>query len=219
MSPAPRRAVGRSLAGHGLRRLHGHPRRGQHRLGRDALSGLTVAVQGLGHVGYHLCRYLAGDGAELIVTDINQDAIDRGRREFGARRGRAGRDLRVEADVFAPCALGAVINDETLESSRPDRRRLGQQPARRAAPRRDLQQRGVLYAPDYVINAGGVIDISHEGRSYDKAKAFAHVAAIHDTLLEIFQRAEADGRPTCEAADRIAEERFRDPEPSNSAAA
>ena len=81
----------------------------------------------------------------------------------------------------------------------------------------ELQRRNVLYAPDYVINAGGVINISHEGPSYDESKAFAHVALIHDTLIEIFQRAETLGIPTSEAADRIAQERFESAEGKNQA--
>ena len=118
------------------------------------------------------------------------------------------------------CALGAVINDYTLEFLKA-KVIAGSANNQLHEPRHGeiLKQRGVLYAPDYVINAGGVIDISHEGRDYDKGKAFAHVAEIHDTLLEIFRRAESEGVPTGEAADRIAEERFSQPEPHSSAAA
>ncbi len=192
----------------------------QHKLGRDKLEGLTVAVQGLGHVGYHLCRHLAEEGARLIVTDIDAAAVQKAVKEFDASAVAPDEIYGVEADVFAPCALGAVINDDTLGLLKAGIV-AGSANNQLHEPRHAeaLKQRGLLYAPDYVINAGGVIDISHEGRNYDKNAAFAHVAEIHDTLIEIFQRAEAEGLTTAEAADRIAEERFRTTEPSNSAAA
>ena len=192
----------------------------EHKLGRDKLDGLTVAIQGLGHVGYYLCKHLAEDGARLVVTDINEDAIQTAVTEFDAERVAPDEIYAVDCDVFAPCALGAVINDDSLEFLKATII-AGSANNQLHEPRHGdiLKQRGVLYAPDYVINAGGVIDISHEGRNYDKDKAFAHVAGVHDTLLEIFRRAEAEDIPTGDAADRIAEERFRDPEPSNSAAA
>ena len=192
----------------------------KHKLGRDKLEGLTVAVQGLGHVGYYLCRHLAEDGARLIVTDIDEAAVQKAVKEFNASAVAPEEIYGVEADVFAPCALGAVINDDTLGVLKASVV-AGSANNQLHEPRHaeTLKQRGLLYAPDYVINAGGVIDISHEGRSYDKTKAFAHVAEIHDTLIEIFERAEAEGLTTAEAADRIAEERFHAPEPSSSAAA
>ena len=192
----------------------------KHKLGRDKLEGLTIAVQGLGHVGQYLCRHLAEDGARLIVTDINEPAVQAAMAEFDAQRVAPDEIYAVDCDVFAPCALGAVINDDTLEFLKA-KVIAGSANNQLAEPRHGdiLKQRGVLYAPDYVINAGGVINISHEGPAYDKDKAFAHVAEIHDTLLEIFRRAEAEGLSTATAADRIAEERFRQPEARNSAAA
>ncbi len=182
----------------------------RHKLGRDKLDGLTVAVQGLGHVGYYLCKHLAEDGARLVVTDINEDAIQTAVTEFNAERVAPDEIYAVDCDVFAPCALGAVINDDSLEFLKATII-AGSANNQLHEPRHGeiLKQRGVLYAPDYVINAGGVIDISHEGRNYDKDEAFAHVAGIHDTLLDIFRRADATGVPTSEAADRLAEERFK----------
>jgi leucine dehydrogenase len=176
----------------------------KYKLGRDDLKGLTVAVQGLGHVGRYLCRRLAGAGAALIVTDIDRNAVDAVVDELGAKAVAPEEIYGVDAQVYAPCALVAGAANNQL-----------------AEPRHgaELQRRGVLYAPDYVINAGGVIVISHEGPRYDKAEAFAHIAGIHDTLLEIFRRADANGAPTSEAADRLAEERFKGPGLSTSAAA
>ena len=182
----------------------------KHRLGVEKLSGLRVAVQGVGHVGYYLCRHLAAEGAELVVADIAQDSLDRVVREFDAQVVAPEAIATAAVDIYAPCALGATINDESLPGLQAKivagsaNNQLAE--ARHGAA---LRQRGILYAPDYVINAGGVILISHEGPDYDEARAYAHVAQIHDTLLEIFRRADAKKIATSEAADRLAEERFR----------
>ena len=180
-----------------------------HKLGRNSLDGVRVAIQGVGHVGYHLCRYLAEAGAELTVTDIDHEAIERAATEFHARPVAPEEIYGVDGEVFAPCALGAVINDDTIARLKAPIV-AGSANNQLAEPRHgvELMRRGVLYAPDYVINAGGVINISHEGPAYDKREAVNHVAKIHDTLREIFGRADAAGMPTSEAADRLAEERF-----------
>ena len=180
-----------------------------HKLGRDDMQGLRVAVQGLGNVGYHLCRYLAGDGAELLVADINAEAVERAVREFDAKAVPADRIHAEAVEVYAPCALGAVINDRSL----PEIQAAvvaGSANNQLAEPRHGqaLAQAGKLYAPDYVINAGGVINISHERGGYNEVKAFAQVARIGETLSEIFKLAEAKGICTAEAADRLAEARF-----------
>jgi leucine dehydrogenase len=120
--------------------------------------------------------------------------------------------IEAAADIFAPCALGAVLDDASVP-------RLAAAVVAGAAnnqlARREcggaLAARGILYAPDYVINAGGIINIAHEGPGYDRARAFAHVARIHDTLHEVFARAEAERMPTSEAADRLAERRLAEP--------
>ena len=181
-----------------------------HKLGRNSLDDVRVAVQGVGHVGYHLCQFLHEAGARLTVTDIDGAAVARVADEFGAEPVAPEAIVGVSSEVFAPCALGAVIDDQAL-----DRLQApivaGSANNQLAAPRHgvELLRRGVLYAPDYVINAGGVINISHEGPQYDKQAAVDHVARIHDTLREIFGRAEAAAIPTSEAADRLAEERFK----------
>jgi leucine dehydrogenase len=182
----------------------------KYKLGRDDLEGLTVAVQGLGHVGRYLCRRLAGAGASLVVTDIDRAAAGAVVDELGAKAVAPEEIYGVDADVYAPCALGATINDATITALRAPIV-AGAANNQLAEPRHgaELQRRGVLYAPDYVVNAGGVIIISHEGPRYDKAEAFAHIAGIYETLLEIFRRADAQGIPTSEAADRLAEERFK----------
>ncbi len=192
----------------------------KHKLGKDDLGGITVAVQGLGHVGRHLCRYLAGDGARLVVTDIDEQAMKAVAAEFGGQAVHPDAIYDAAAEVYAPCALGATVNDETIARLKtPIIAGSANNQLAEARHGDMLQQRGILYAPDYVINAGGIINISHEGPGYDKAKAFAHIAQIHDTLAEIFQRAEATGDSTADAADRIAEERFKGTRRATSAAA
>ena len=192
----------------------------KHRLGRDSLSGLRVAVQGVGHVGYYLCRHLAAEGAELVVADIAQDALDRVVKEFDAHIVAPDAVAAAAVDIYAPCALGATINDATLPLLQA-KIVAGSANNQLAEARHGeaLRRRGIIYAPDYVINAGGVIAISHEGPGYDDSRAFAQVAKIHDTLLEIFRRADAAKQATSDAADRLAEERFRKPEERATAAA
>ena len=192
-----------------------------HRYGRSDLEGLRVAVQGLGHVGYHLCRYLHEAGAKLVVSDIDQGRVQRAVADFGAEIAAADAVYDATVDVFAPCALGAVINDKTIGRitagvvAGSANNQLAE-----ARHGRLLMERKVLYAPDYVINAGGIVQISHEGRDYDEDRAFAHIARIGDTLREIFDRAERAGEPTSDAADRLAEQRFKgDGAPPRSCAA
>ena len=183
------------------------------KLGRDDLTSLRVAVQGLGHVGYYLCALLHEAGAKLVVTDINEQAIARCVSEFGAEAVAPEAIYDQHVDIYAPCALGATINDETIP-------RLtasivaGSANNQLAEPRHGdaLRDAGILYAPDYAINAGGIIVIAHEtrpgGRVYDEAVAMRHVDGIYETLLAIFARAERDGVATSLAADRVAEDRM-----------
>jgi leucine dehydrogenase len=179
------------------------------RLGRSDLKGLRVAVQGLGHVGYDLAQQLRDAGAELVVSDINEGAVAKAAAELGAKAVGLDEIYGQDVDVFAPCALGATINDETIPQLKA-RVVAGSANNQLAEDRHGqaLADRGILYAPDYVINAGGVIHIYHEGPDYDKQAAFAHVGRIAETLEEIYARSRSAGIPTHEAADRIAEERF-----------
>ena len=182
-----------------------------HRLRRNTLDGLCVAVQGLGHVGYHLCRHLHAEGARLIVADIRAESVERAADEFGATPVSCDAIYGAEADVFAPCALGAVINDATLP-------RLavsvvaGSANNQLAEDRHGamLAERGILYAPDYVINAGGVINVHYERTEggYDRAAAYRHVGRIEETLADLFARAAREGVPPHLAADRMARERL-----------
>ena len=180
-----------------------------HRLGKSDLKGVTVAIQGMGHVGFWLARYLHEAGAALMVTDIDAKALRKAKKEFGATVVEPDHIYTAKADVFAPCALGAILNDDTIPQLKA-KVVAGSANNQLARERHGtaLRQRGILYAPDYVINAGGIIIISHEGPDYDEGAAFDDCAKIHDTLSEIFQRADREDRSPHLVADRIAEERL-----------
>jgi len=179
--------------------------------GDESLNGRTVAVQGIGHVGYHLCRYLHEAGARLVVADIFEDRVGRAVEVFGATAVPADEIYDVECDVFSPCALGAVINDETLPRLR-CKIVAGSANNQLAEPRHgaELARRGILYAPDYVINGGGVINVTEEYHpsGYERERAYARVAGIYGKLLQVYAISKRDGITTAEAADRMAEDRI-----------
>jgi leucine dehydrogenase len=182
----------------------------KHKLGTDDLNGFTVAVQGVGHVGYYLCEDLAAEGAKLIVTDIDQDRVKRVVDDFGAQAVGHDEIYGVEADIFAPCALGAVVNDETLPKFR-FQIIAGAANNQLAEERhgRDLMERGILYAPDYVINAGGLINVYGELNGWSPERSKRKAGEIYDTLDQLFELAREEGLPTSEAADRLAERRIQ----------
>ena len=174
------------------------------------LQGKTIAVQGLGHVGYHVCRLLTQAGAKLIVTDINASVLRQAQEELGAIIVDPDAIYTVHADVFAPCALGAVINPDTIhvlrvkaiagaannQLSTPD---MGQ----------ELQTRDILYCPDYVVNAGGIINIAGEIEgSYDPKWVEEKLCGIETTLSEIIDQSAKTGRSTDVIADEMAQERI-----------
>lgn len=180
-----------------------------YRFKKENLKGLKVSVQGLGHVGIDLCRRLHEAGAELIVTDINEAAVAEIVAKFGAAAVEPDKIYDAEADIFAPCALGAILNDDTLPRLKAKiiagsaNNQLAE--ARHAS---DLMARGILYAPDYCINAGGIILISHEGPDFNREKAMAQIGGIYETSLRIFERAARENVTTAEVADRLALERL-----------
>jgi leucine dehydrogenase len=178
----------------------------KHKLNRDDLIGLKVAVQGLGSVGYQLCDHLYKAGAELVITDINQIALDLAATEFNARVVGLDEIYDQDVDVYAPCALGATINDNTLNRIKAGII-AGCANNQLAEPRHDkaLVKRGILYAPDYVINAGGIINVSFED-NYNSEKSTTKVGKIYHTLLDIYAKAEAQSRPTGIIADEMARE-------------
>ena len=181
----------------------------RHKLGRNALDGLHVAVQGVGHVGRFLCDYLHKAGARLSVTDIDRAALERAERDFGAAVVGPDEIFGLDCDLFAPCALGAVVNDATLPRLKcPIVAGSANNVLDAARHGAALRRAGILYAPDYVINAGGLIDVARFALDFDIEAARTKLYRIDETLTEIFARADAEDRPTAEVADSIAEERF-----------
>jgi leucine dehydrogenase len=180
------------------------------KLGRDHLDGLKVAVQGIGNVGYDLAKQLREAGAKLWVADIHKEQLDRAAAELGAKVVGADEIYGLDVDVFAPCALGAILNDSTIPQLKA-KIVAGASNNQLAEPRHGvaLMERGILYAPDYVINAGGIIDVYHERIGFERAALIKHIDGIYDNLMEIFERARKEERPTGEVADVIAEERFK----------
>ena len=180
----------------------------KHKFGKDGLDGLTVAVQGVGHVGMYLCEYLHADGVKLIVSDIVQEHLDEAVERFDAKVVSAEQILTVEADVLSPCALGAVLNDETIPhlNTKIVAGGANNQLANDSHGVR-LMDRGILFAPDYVINAGGIINVSGETTGdYDVERINKKVADIYNTLMHIFKRSDDEQRPTNVVADEMAEE-------------
>jgi leucine dehydrogenase len=177
----------------------------------DRLGDRAIAIQGLGNVGYFLCRYLAEEGARLIVTDIDDARVRRVVAEFGAEAVPPDEIYGVAADIYSPCALGATINDETIPALRA-RIVAGAANNVLAEPRHGfaLHEAGVLYAPDFVINAGGLISVYGELKGWSSERSMRKAGEIYSTLLQLFQMSHDDGVPTYLAADRIAERRIQE---------
>ncbi|MDH5671325.1 MAG: leucine dehydrogenase [Myxococcales bacterium] len=174
----------------------------KHRLGRDSLQGLRVAVQGVGNVGGHLCRELASRGAKLVIADVHAQRCADLSEALGAEIAEVSAIHRVECDVFAPCALGGAINARSV----PELRcaivaGAANNQLESDADGQALAERGILLAPDYAINAGGLINVALEVSGYDPDRARERTLAIYDTILEICERADQVG----ERPDRIAD--------------
>jgi leucine dehydrogenase len=178
--------------------------------GTDDLSTRTVALQGCGHVGYYLAKELHEAGAKLVVTDIDADRVKRVVNEFGARGVAADEIYSATADIFAPCALGAIINDKTIPQLKVEivagaannqllEERHGD----------ELERRNIIYAPDYVANAGGVINVYSELAGWTSARSFRKADEIYETVRKVFEIAKEEKVPTYLAADRLAEQRIR----------
>jgi leucine dehydrogenase len=174
-----------------------------------SLRGRTVAVQGLGHVGSNLCRLLAEEDARLIVTDVDRSAVERVAGQFGAKVVEPDEILTIPCDILAPCALGAVINDDTVPNLR-CRIVAGSANNVLAESRHGaaLAERGILYAPDYVINAGGLINVADELEGYEERRATKRVMRIEGRIRRILAISRRDGVPTNVAADTLALERI-----------
>jgi len=192
-----------------------------HKLGHPSLEGMKVAIQGLGNVGYRLAEYLHDAGAMLYVTDIVQANVDRAVRELNATPVAGNEIFALDVDVFAPCALGAVINESTIDQLKASII-AGAANNQLATDEQgyQLHKKGILYTPDYVVNAGGIIDVYYQRKMLEtdySAQNYASdlsvkVEGIGDTLKEIFKRSDEEDTPTFVIADRVAEERFNSPQ-------
>ena len=180
--------------------------------GSDDMTGRTIAVQGVGHVGGRVCQMLAEAGAKLVIADVDQEALAEISRTTGAKVVEPGDIYDVQADIFSPNALGAIVNPETVDRlkvkliaggannqlSSPD---MGE----------TLNQRGILYVPDYVINGGGIINVAAEiSGNYDPAWVETKVQGLVATIGEVLDQAESEGRPPNRVADEIAARRLRE---------
>lgn len=179
-------------------------------LGSDDLTGRTVAVQGVGSVGGYTCDHLAKAGANLIITDIDQAALKAVADRTGARIVGPDEIYDVEADIFAPCALGAVVNEQTLERFRV-KAIAGGANNQLVMPEMGelLRRKGILYAPDYVINGGGIINVAAEiSGNYSREWVDAKLSRLVQTLGEVLDEALSSGKPTNAVADTIARARI-----------
>ncbi|AFY46807.1 glutamate dehydrogenase/leucine dehydrogenase [Nostoc sp. PCC 7524] len=174
------------------------------------LEGMKIAVQGLGNVGKNLCQHLHEHGAKLVITDINLKKVAEIKCLFGATVVEPEEIYSQDVDIFAPCAMGGIINSQTIPqlqakiiagaaNNQLENERLHSQ---------RLAEKGILYSPDYVINAGGIINVYNEMIGYEEEKAFQQVHNIYDTLLRIFEIAQQQRITTNEASKRLAEERI-----------
>ncbi|MEV3989537.1 Glu/Leu/Phe/Val dehydrogenase dimerization domain-containing protein [Streptomyces sp. NPDC049837] len=184
----------------------------QHAWGDPTLRGRKVGVAGVGKVGHYLVEHLLEDGAEVVITDVREESVRRITDKFPQVTVVADTDalIRTEGlDVYAPCALGGALNDDTVPVLTA-KVVCGAANNQLAHPgvEKDIADRGILYAPDYVVNAGGVIQVADELHGFDFDRCKAKAAKIFDTTLAIFARAKEDGIPPAAAADRIAEQRM-----------
>jgi leucine dehydrogenase len=181
----------------------------KNRWGTDDLTGKIVTLQGCGNVGRHLAKELHEAGATLIVSDIDPERTARVARETGATVVQGDEIYSAKADIFAPCALGGIINDTTLPMLKVEIISGGAN-NQLLEPRHGdkLEEMGMQYTPDYVANAGGVINVFGEVAGWDAERALKKADEIYDTVLSVFEIAKSDGIPSYEAGDRLAERRL-----------
>ena len=179
-------------------------------LGKDNLKDVRIAIQGLGATGFALSKHLHEEGASLTVTDIRQEVVDMAIDAFGATAIDPNQIHTADVDVFAPCALGAGLNDETIpEIKAKIICGLANNQLAESRHGKVLTERGITYIPDYVVNAGGMMGASTAIFSEpSREKSLKQIEALGKTITMIIDRAKAEDKPTAEIADRIAEERI-----------
>lgn len=182
----------------------------QEKLGTDSLKGLRVAVQGLGNVGSNLVNYLVKEKAIVTVADIDPDRVKKCTEQFGVKICSADSIIFEECEILAPCAMGAIINDSTVERLKCKAVAGGaNNQLAEARHGNDLKDLGILYAPDYVVNAGGLMNVFVELEGYSPERAFEKTRKVYDNVMAVFNIAKRDNISTNLAADRVAEERIK----------
>ncbi|MGY0612126.1 MULTISPECIES: Glu/Leu/Phe/Val dehydrogenase dimerization domain-containing protein [unclassified Luteimonas] len=179
------------------------------KFGDEEVGKYSHAVQGLGHVGMEYVKLLKERGAKIFVTDINQALVDKAVNEYGCEAVGLDEIYDVDADVYSPCALGGTVNEETLPRLKAKIicGSANNQLANNAIGD-EVEKRGILYAPDYAVNAGGVMNVALEMTGYNRERAMRQMRSIYHNVSRIFEIAKRDGIPTYKAADRMAEERI-----------
>ena len=180
------------------------------RLDRTNLEGLKVSIQGLGHVGMCLCENLHKEGAKLFVTDLDHTLMGQAVESYGATPVEPESIYELDVDVYAPCALGATISPDTINKFKCT---IIAGAANNQLVENnfgiELKKRNILYAPDYAINAGGLINVSNELEGYNRERAFTQAEGIYETLMEIFHRSNKEDISTNKASDLQAEDRIQ----------
>lgn len=182
----------------------------KHKLKTDSLKGVRVAVQGLGNVGSHLVEYLVKEEAIVSIADIDQDRVKKLSSKYNLEALDPAGIITSECDVFAPCALGSVINDQTIGNLKCKIVAGGANNQLAETKHGDqLMELSILYAPDYVINAGGLMNVFVELEGYSSERAFEKTTQVYDNLMHVFKIADDENVPTQNAADRLAERRIQ----------
>lgn len=176
----------------------------------DSLKGLRVAVQGLGNVGHNLVKYLIEEGAVVTVADLDAARVKKCHDQFGVKAVAPDEILAVDCDIQAPCAMGAIVNDQTISKFK-CKVIAGGANNQLAEPKHgdQLRELGILYAPDYVVNAGGLMNVFVELEGYSPDRAFEKTRKVYDNVKKVFEIAKRDNIGTHTAADRLAEERIK----------
>ena len=182
----------------------------------ESLEGLRVAIQGVGNVGYHLCSYLSAAGAELVITDIYPNQVEKVVQEFGADVVSPDQIYSTNCDIFAPCALGAILNARTIPQLKC--KVVAGSANNQLETEKDgfeLFNRGITYAPDYAINSGGLVNVAAELEGYDQKKVMDKVATVYNTIAEVLDKSKREDIPPHEAADALAEQRLDEARKTN----
>jgi leucine dehydrogenase len=179
-----------------------------HKFNDEEIGDYSYAVQGVGHVGFELVKLLRNEGAKVFVTDINEEAVEAAV-NLGCEAVGLDEIYDVDADVFCPTALGAIVNEQTIPRFK-FKIVCGAANNQLATEEcgNELERRGIIYAPDYAVNAGGLMNVSIEFEGYNRERAKRMMRTIYYNVSKIFQIAERDGIPSWKAADRMAEERI-----------